>query len=102
MVQTVLKSLFWIVGILAFSTMIIVGVTDPAVFHQHFYGDTQFDLFSFVGDLWPRPILIAVGSICVMFALGSDRLHCFLGSVAMPGAALMSLIFLACVVATFS
>jgi len=41
MAQIILKSLFWVIGILAISMMVIVGVTDAQVFHEHFYGDTQ-------------------------------------------------------------
>lgn len=102
MAQTILKSIFWAVGILAFSTMVIVGVTDPTVFHHHFYGDTRFDLFSFLGDLWPKSILIVLGCISAMLALGSDWLDNYLGSLKMSGTTFMLLIFLACVIAMVS
>lgn len=102
MAQTLLKTLFWSIGLLAFATMIIVGVTDPAVFYEHFHSDAAFDPISFLSDLWPRSILIAGAAICVMLVLGSDRLHDYLGTLKIPGTAFMLLLFVACVIAMVS
>ncbi len=76
----------WIVG------MLLLAITDPDVFHRHFYGETPFSPTALLAELWPRQILIAAAIAIAVLALTSEKVLGFIGLVRLHGNLLLSLI----------